>query len=241
VKPEDLGGLFHLTFGDDQRSPIELNCFLGEENVRLDAPQFSPKLQEVFWGICDLLNTEIRKREPGAAQTTTEEFVLDMLREGTVKSPDEATKALRDLHRASQQASYVSLGCRDPQAMRDALRDRMRRAQLSSADLGKRFHLTPKNTRDYIELSNFMNASQPNLKADGPLFGAKLQEQFWDICALLNDEIQKREGGTAQTTEAFVLDLLSEGTVKSHDEVADKLRKLHEFVDGPSQPKRSKG
>jgi hypothetical protein len=90
-----LARSFNLTVSSTSHFQA-LDNFMYNIDKRGNGPSFNRRLQENFWGICEFLKDEISKREDGPLGST-EEFVVALLREGTVHSPEEQTRKLRQL------------------------------------------------------------------------------------------------------------------------------------------------
>lgn len=207
---------------DGAVSPAVLNLFLSGERDDLPAEYLSL--------LCGLKDLGLRRDDYAEAPPPSPK--RDQ-RTPAQRAANErvATVWGKQLTNASHIATipYVILRCRDPQAMKDAFRDCLSRAGVSQIVLGRRFNLTARPRASHVEMSNFFGVNDS--MHGGPVFGHKLQEQFWDICAFLNEEIQRREPTNAPlTTEQFLVEMLRKGTILHPNDTAASLKKLSDFV-----------
>lgn len=227
-------------FDDDAPTPLDierltndavkasvLTAFLG--NKRGDLPvRYLPLLcgiEALGLGRGDY--AEVNPATPKAAALSAKHRAhIERLKEERKISPPKATPS---------KTVYVSLQCKDPQAMKDAFRDRVKRSNVTLVDIGRRFHLSVTGRSQMIDLTNFVHPSLLNRNKNGPVFGLKIQEQFWDICAFLNENIHRHEpSAPIRSTEEFVVDLLTEGTVWNAERQSGLLKQLGDFVNRPS-------
>jgi hypothetical protein len=162
------------------------------------------------------------------------------IRSSRAQSPAQiaARRVLQDKYDAGKamyrprDVDYASLDCDDGDAMRRAFRDRIHRAGISIADLGRKFNLTMEGATksNCREINHFLEPLRAGPRGEAPQFPYKFQERFWEICAFLNESIHNNENPDTASlpgTGQFVFDLLKEGTARYPERAAEVLQKLN--------------